>query len=77
VNEKNQTQTVAGARPVQRDAQGEGPAIDNQTQIKTLEAQEATLFCQRGYGGYIDSGKLADIRAARRQLEPANYPQPG
>ena len=54
---------------MEREAQGEGPALDSEKRIQTLEAEEAALYCQRGYGGYIDTGLLGEIRAEIQTLK--------
>ena len=69
MNEKIQTQTVTGSRPVQRDAGSQG-RVEINKEIASLEAEEALLFNARGYGGYIDSDQLATIRSRREALKP-------
>ena len=73
MNEKNQTQAIAGPRPVQRDA-GPQSRSEREKEIKALEAEEAQLFASRGYGGYIDSDKLDELRVKRTALESSNNP---
>ena len=73
MNEKNQTQTVTGPRPVQRDA-GQESSIKIEKEIAALEAEEALLFTARGYGGYINSELLAENRAARAALQQTGEP---
>jgi hypothetical protein len=68
VNEKTQTQTVAGPRPVQRDAGPQGRS-EREKEIASLQAEETQLFTSRGYGGYIDSERLAAIRKRKSEAE--------
>jgi len=79
VNEKTQTQTVAGPRSVQRDASPQS-RIEREKEIAALKGEEEKLFTARGYGGYIDTDRLNALREkwaalqAGPALEPASNP---
>lgn len=69
------TKTQQGPGGLQRETQGGSgqEADDLRKVIQTCERKEAALFAQRGYGGYIETEELAEIRkrkaSAKEKLE--------
>jgi len=53
---------------MERDA-GPQSRSEREKEIKALEAEEAALYCQRGYGGYIDTERLTAIRQRKREAQ--------
>ena len=59
------TEALAGAGSLQRETRSEKSILQ---EFAVYQKEEADQFAQRGYGGYIDSADLAELRKQQETL---------